>query len=403
MEFGLVLLGYDGCQDDVAFAEQHGFSSAGFVDSPLLAGDPFVCLGLCATTTERMRLGTLLAIPGLRRAPTAAAAIATVNRLAPGRTFLALGTGFTGRAVFGMPRLPAAVLGDYARECRALLDDQEVLHRWGRHEQPVRFRHLHGRYVDIEHRIPVYIAADGPRALDAVGAIADGWVVSLQYANVMANSAEVFSNSLAQIHAAAAAAGRPVAELATMWSISVCVLQPGESAVSERALERIGAGAMMPFHAYADDPSIAEYLPAPIRERLGIYEREVLARFGTPRDRTYQETHRGHLSHLLEGEAAVLTEEIVRMTTLTGTAEEIAAVLRAVETAGLGTVAFPIPPHLTREVISEIERTVMPLMAGGGLMPGATRRDVLAITGAGGLSDWPAGRRGLSVHEWRRA
>jgi 5,10-methylenetetrahydromethanopterin reductase len=365
MEFGLVLLGYHGSWDDVAFAERHGFTSAGFVDSPLLAGDPFVCLALSAQATTRIRLGTLLAIPGLRRAPTAAAAIGTVNRLAPGRTFLAIGTGFTGRAVFGMPRLPAAALHDYAQECRALLDGQEVRHHWGRHEQPVRFRHLDGRYVDIEHRIPVYIAADGPKALATVGQVADGWVVSLQYADVMANSAGVFSDSLAQIRAAAGAAGRPAANLDTMWSISVCVLEPGESAVSERALERIGAAAMMPFHAYADDPSIAQYLPPPIQERLDIYEKEVLARFDTPRDRTYQETHRGHLSHLLEGEAAVLTEEIVRMTTLTGTAEEIAALLGKLEAAGLGTVAFPIPPHLTREVIAEIEQTVMPLMAAG--------------------------------------
>jgi hypothetical protein len=65
----------------------------------------------------------------------------------------------------------------------------------------------------------------------------------------------------------------------------------------------------------------------------------------------------------LEGEAAVLTEEIVRMTTLTGTAEEIAGVLCGVEAAGLGTVAFPITPHLTRDVVAEIEESVMPLVA----------------------------------------
>jgi alkanesulfonate monooxygenase SsuD/methylene tetrahydromethanopterin reductase-like flavin-dependent oxidoreductase (luciferase family) len=132
--------------------------------------------------------------------------------------------------------------------------------------------------------------------------------------------------------------------------------------MSERVLERVGAGAMMPFHGYADDPSIAEFLPPPIRERIEVYEREVLSRFGADRERIYQETHRGHLSHLLEGEAAVLTEEIVRMTTLTGTAEEIAGVLRQLEAAGLSNVAFPIPPHLTREVITEVEQKVMPLM-----------------------------------------
>ena len=119
-------MGYHGCWDDVAFAEEHGFATAGFVDSPLLAGDPFVCMTLAARATERMRVGTMLAIPELRRAPTNAAAIATVNAIAPGRTFLGLGSGFTGRAVFGMPRLPVAVLRDHALECRALLDGGEV-------------------------------------------------------------------------------------------------------------------------------------------------------------------------------------------------------------------------------------------------------------------------------------
>ncbi len=353
-------MGYHGCWDDVTFAEEHGFATAGFVDSPLLAGDPFVCMALAARATERMRVGTMLAIPGLRRAPTNAAAIATVNRIAPGRTFLALGTGFTGRAVFGMPRLPAAVLREHALQCRALLDGEETLHHWGRFEKPVRFRQTEGRYIDVEHRIPVYVAADGPRALAVAGEAADGLIVSLMYANTMANSAEVFSGSLARVRAAAAAAGHTIEDLYTMWSISVCVLDEGESAVSPRALEHVGAGAMMPFHAYADDPSVAEHLPPPIRERLDVYEREVLARF--PAGRRHQETHRGHLSHLLEGEAAVLTEEIVRMTTLTGTAAEIAAVLRRIAAAGLRNVAFPIPPHLTREVIVDIETKVRPLL-----------------------------------------
>ena len=261
MDFGLVLMGYHGCWDDVAFAEQHGFATAGFVDSPLLAGDPFVCMALAAQATTRMRVGTMLAIPDLRRAPTNAAAIATVNRIAPGRTFLGLGSGFTGRAVFGMPRLPADRLRDYALECRALLDGDEIVHRWGRHEQPIRFRQTEGRYIDIDQRIPVYVAADGPKALAAAGEAGDGLIVSLMYADTMQNSRDVFAGSLAQRRGRRRIRGPFDGRAYTMWSISVCVLEPGESAVSERALEHVGAGAMMPFHAYADDPAIGEFLP----------------------------------------------------------------------------------------------------------------------------------------------
>ncbi len=71
----------------------------------------------------------------------------------------------------------------------------------------------------------------------------------------------------------------------------------------------------------------------------------MLDRFGVGPDRYHQETHRGHLSHLLEGEAGVLTDEIVRMTTLTGSAEEIVERLRALEAAGLTTLSLWFPPQ----------------------------------------------------------
>jgi alkanesulfonate monooxygenase SsuD/methylene tetrahydromethanopterin reductase-like flavin-dependent oxidoreductase (luciferase family) len=56
MEFGLGLLGYSQAWEDVRFAGAHGFTRAGFVDSPLLGGDPFVCLGLAAQATTRIRI-----------------------------------------------------------------------------------------------------------------------------------------------------------------------------------------------------------------------------------------------------------------------------------------------------------------------------------------------------------
>ena len=365
MDFGLGLMGYEGSWDDARFAEEHGFSTVGFVDSPLLGGDPFVCLGLAAQATTDVQLGTFLAIPGLRNAPTAATAIATVNKIAPGRTFLGLGTGFTGRAVFGLPRLPAGKMRDYALECRALLDGEEVDHTWGSRTNPIRLRHKEDLYVDTDKRTPVYVGADGPKALAAAGEAGDGWVVTLQYANVMGNSVDVFSGSYAAVRAAAEEAGRESFDPYTIWSICVCVLEEGESPASERALEQAGPGAMMAFHAYADHPEIRPYLPPHLQERLDVYEREVLARFDVPRDRIHQETHRGHLSHLLEGEDKVLTEEIMRGAVLVGTAQEIADVLNGLEAAGLRNVSFWAPPHLTREVVLDIETKIMPLVNGG--------------------------------------
>ena len=362
MDYGLGLLNYHGCWDDAAFAEQRGFSTAGFVDSPLLAGDPFVSLGLAAQATSSIRIGPFLAIPSLRGAPTTASAIATVNRLAPGRTFLALGTGYTARDTFGLGPLAAWRVRDYARECRGLLDGAEVTHRDGEADRAVRFRHSAGLSTNTESHIPIYVAADGPKALTAAGQSGEGLILTLKNANAMGNAPEVCASAIAAARAAAEADGRSFDDVYVIWSTAVCVLEPGESAASPRALEQVGAAAMMAFHTYACHPEVADHLPPAIRDRLEVYESEVLSRLPVRRERLYQEVHAGHLSHLLDGEAAVLTDEIVRMTSLTGTAGEIAAQLSALEAAGLDNVSFWIPPRLTREVVANVEEQVMGLV-----------------------------------------
>jgi alkanesulfonate monooxygenase SsuD/methylene tetrahydromethanopterin reductase-like flavin-dependent oxidoreductase (luciferase family) len=361
MDFGLGLLNHHGCWDDAAFAERHGFATAGFVDSPLLAGDPFVCLGLAAQATSTIRLGTFLAIPHMRGAPTAASAIATVNRLAPGRVFLGTGTGHTSRDTFGQGPVAAAAMRAYANEIRGLLGRREVLHGAG--QRAIRFRHPEGLSIDTEHHVPIYVGADGPKALRAAGESGDGLVVTLKNADAMGNAPAVFAAALAAARQAANDAGRSFAGAYTMWSSAIGLLEPGESAASPRALERVGPAAMLAYHSYACHPEIAEYLPPPIRDRLEIYERDVLARLGVPRDRIYQEVNAGHLARLIDGEAAALTDEIVRMTTLTGTAQEIAEQLRALEAEGLRNVSFWTPPHLTREIVLEVAEQLMPLLA----------------------------------------
>ena len=198
------------------------------------------------------------------------------------------------------------------------------------------------------------MAADGPKALAEAGRSGDGWITTLQFAGAMFNAAEVFSASLQVVREATDNAADPY----TIWSTTICVLTPGESVTSERVLRRVGAHAMMPFHSYADNPAIGEPLPEFIKERLPIYEQKVLARFDP--DRRHQETHRGHLSHLLEGEAAVLTEQIIRATCLVGTADEVVNVLAELETAGLKNLSLWVPPDDTRDAVLEVEREIMP-------------------------------------------
>src|SRR5204863_189871 len=82
-------------------AEDLGFTSAWFYDSQMLNSDVYATLTLAAEHTKRIRIGTGIAVPSNRIAPVTAHSIATINQLAPGRTMLGIGTGFTGRNMMG--------------------------------------------------------------------------------------------------------------------------------------------------------------------------------------------------------------------------------------------------------------------------------------------------------------
>ena len=76
--------------------EQQGFELIGLADSPALAHDPYVALTLAAINTTRIRLGPTVTNPQTRHPLIIANLAASLERLAPGRSFLGLGTGFTG-------------------------------------------------------------------------------------------------------------------------------------------------------------------------------------------------------------------------------------------------------------------------------------------------------------------
>lgn len=370
MEFGLGLMNYPGCWDDVAFAEQHGFATAGFVESPVIAGDPFVCMGLTLQATSTIRVGNLINTPGLRDPISAASALSVLNTVGPGRVFFGVGTGYTSRLALGRKRqVPIATLGEYARTVRDLLEGREVMHELGASKRAVRMTNEGFLRTNRDHPIPVYVAADGPRALEMVGEVGDGLITTLRYASAWENAPEVFAASLATVKSAANSAGRSLEDPFTAWAPTMCVLEPGESAVSERALAMSGPLAMIPFHSYACDRQLAEQWPPAFRDRIDIYEQEVLSRFDVSPEHLYQEVHAGHLTHLLEGEASVLTEKIIRMTTLTGTADEIVAHLQAMEDAGLKNFTIWAPPNQVRDVIKDVAEKIMPRLTGSSQAP----------------------------------
>src|SRR5215471_10703004 len=139
--------------------EAAGFDGAGILDSQLLCRDTFATMALAATHTSRLTLFPAVTNPFTRHASVLASAIQTVEELAPGRIKFVIGTGYTSASTIGRK---AGTLGEM-RECiatvKTLLAGESA--RFG--EAATRLGYAAGR------RIPVLMAASGPKAIEVAG------------------------------------------------------------------------------------------------------------------------------------------------------------------------------------------------------------------------------------------
>src|SRR3954468_23311379 len=126
MQFGFTVMADI---DEIGFfshVEALGYSSVWVTDSQMLFSDCYAVLALAARQTSRLRIGPGTAICGTRIPPVQVAAMATLNRLAPGRVFLGIGTGNTAMGTMGQKPMRIAAYGEYLRVMAALLRDEVV-------------------------------------------------------------------------------------------------------------------------------------------------------------------------------------------------------------------------------------------------------------------------------------
>ena len=126
MQFGIAIPTAADSWRLVRRAEELGFSNAWFFDTQMLSADPFVAMAAAAMKTTNIRLGTGVLIPSNRIAPVAANALASLNKLAPGRIDFGISTGFTGRRTMGLPAVKLADMAEYIRVVQALWRGETV-------------------------------------------------------------------------------------------------------------------------------------------------------------------------------------------------------------------------------------------------------------------------------------
>jgi alkanesulfonate monooxygenase SsuD/methylene tetrahydromethanopterin reductase-like flavin-dependent oxidoreductase (luciferase family) len=318
-------------------AEQMGFDSVWFPDSQMIWSDCYATMALAAQATSKVRLGTGVSIPGTRIAPVTAHSIASINRLAPGRVFLGLGTGHTAMRVMGLNPMRLKAFEEYLRVVRTLLQGDEVDFDFEGERRSIQFLHQDLGFLNLADPIPIYVAANGPKALQLAGKYGDGLV------SAGAENPDMVAFSLGMVQQGAKDIGRELPENYHMSSLSnAVVLQPGEKITDDRVVDHAGAWVTCLLHfvyeiyEYTDNE---EMVPDFMH---GVWEeyREFVTKMQTPKDKRYREIHNGHATFLRPEERRFVTPELIRGTHLVGTVEEVVEQVRRAESAGLDEITL---------------------------------------------------------------
>ena len=196
-------------------AEEAGFDLLGVADSQSVFRELYVALAIAARDTSRIRLGPLVTNHQTRHLVVTASAISSIDELSGGRAMLGLGSGDSAIYTLGAPPSTVAGLED-AVVTLGQLTSGALVERGHRKWQVRR----------STRRVPIYLAAEGPRTLELAGRVADGVIVGLGLAP------EVIRVSLAAIERGARAAGRTLEDLDIWWFAKTNVADTREGAVA---------------------------------------------------------------------------------------------------------------------------------------------------------------------------
>lgn len=288
-------------------ADAFGYDMVGIADTPGNAMDPWVATTLVAGATRRSRVAVCVTNMVTRHPAVSAAAIASVDRLAPGRAVLGIGVGHSGTRNLGAASLPAGELAEGVAFIRELLRGRPASYRGGTAHLPW-----------VTRPSPVFLAASHPRSLRAAGATADGVFVNYGL------GVDDVRQSESAVMEAARAAGRSPDEV-EIWQIAC--LDCGEDGDTSRG----SIGAILAFvsaYVMGGGDLARRGVPAAYREPL----LELRRRYST---------RPGAADAALVAELG-LFDYLSRRLAVCGAPEECLAQVRAARVAGVRRLMFTV-------------------------------------------------------------
>jgi alkanesulfonate monooxygenase SsuD/methylene tetrahydromethanopterin reductase-like flavin-dependent oxidoreductase (luciferase family) len=340
--------------DEIGFfshAENLGYDSVWVTDSQMLFSDCYAVLALAAKQTTKLRLGPGTAIAGTRIPPVHVAAIATLNRIAPGRVHLGIATGNTATRSMGQKPMRIRDYEEYLKVLSALLRGEVVDYAFEGVTRPVKMLMHEIKYMNLEPKIPLYVSGFGPRAMGLAGEYGDGLVFAIPPRGI------AVAEAMAHVRQGAARASRSMDGFLNCALTNIVLLEPGEAVTSERIIRMIGPNVMASVYYFYDQVHERGLEPPDFLKRL--WKPYCALVEDIPPEHRHFRTHEFHYTYLHPGEGELIDEQLIRDTCLVGTADELIERIRALEAEGLQELMFGTGVDEKWHFAQEFSRQVM--------------------------------------------
>lgn len=259
MDFGVVLQNDPPASrvvDLARTAETLGFKYGWTFDSHMLWQEPYVIYSQMLAATDRMIVGPMVTNPGTRNWTVTGSLFATLNDMYGNRTVCGIGRGDSAMRVLGHSPAKLSTLSDAMGVIKGLAEGREVTYNETQQQIP---------WVKEGSKLPMFMAAYGPRALKLCGEETDGFILQLA-------DPQITEWMIGAVRQAAADAGRDPD------SVYICVAAPayvGDNIEHQREQCR-WFGGMVGNHVadlvarYGDtSDAVPQYLTDYIRDREG--------------------------------------------------------------------------------------------------------------------------------------
>ncbi|MDP6560171.1 MAG: LLM class flavin-dependent oxidoreductase [Candidatus Binatia bacterium] len=279
-------------------SEELGFSHVWIGDSHLIWREAYVNMAAAALSTTKVKLGTGVTNPLTRHPSVVASAYATLEELAPGRMIVGIGLGDSSVETMGMKPARLSYFEKTLVQMRDLFAGKEVELETGK----IHIKH------PCKGKVPIYVAASGPKMLELSGRIADGIIILVGVTD------EYLRQAKERIEAGAKVAGRKLSDIdLVLWA---------PCAVSDKARAKDAVKA-----------HVARVVAHPQPYVLNEREQKVLAEIRQTYDYYYHmEQQANH--------AEVIPDWLVDKFAIAGTREECRAKVEEVKKSGINQIAI---------------------------------------------------------------